>query len=757
MVPPHTNRCPAPPRQPERVELSRRLAEAVLTLEEPYRSAVIWRHLDGLSAKQIGERQGTSPETARQRVSRGLAMLRVQLDSSFGDRATWCAVLALRFDLPSWSIAASGAHLASAGAAAALGIGGLAMTMKGVSVLAAAAALAILSWVGLRAAFERKEIHDITFESSRGVVVAGALSTIADEPPNFEGASGTIPPADDLPERSTVAPAEVIVNGSVRDRNAQPIAGARVRLERAGEVLDTAPVRETDANGHFQWSLAEAMLATAEVTAAAEHRNYFPASALAEAASSCELVLAARPVVEGRLLSPADRSLEGPFEVTLVVTDPRSDRPLAGETECLPDGSFLSRGLEEGRLIGIHGRAKGFALTWLALDEPLVAEGRIEVELVLEKGAVARGLVLDARTRRPIGGASVFAEKFRPEIGSCLPWTTTDSHGRFELIGIHVAEVLRANQTKVGGLSVVPIGAEATGYAPSHEMVVPSQLEQMFEGVELLLEPAGGTVAGRVLSPEHEPAVDMTVYLFDASGNVLTQRSESNGQFHFDALPEGPCTVFVRKEGCLPEARLWARHEAQVFAGAVSELELVLAPAATVMEGRVVDRNEVAVSGAQVEVRWFLDGQSMRLCLATIPGLTDDEGRYRFEHLYPGAYDLFRVVIEGRPDLALESRASGLQLGAGEHLSNADLVVTDPVAVIGRVGGQASDQGWEIQLRRTSDGQSVARTRSLPDGSFRLSGLFPTDFDLFVLDGDRELAHVPVGPEGASDLLVSLP
>ena len=52
----------------ERLQLQRRLADALLALDEPYRSAVIARHLDGLSASEIARRQGCSTSAARHRV-----------------------------------------------------------------------------------------------------------------------------------------------------------------------------------------------------------------------------------------------------------------------------------------------------------------------------------------------------------------------------------------------------------------------------------------------------------------------------------------------------------------------------------------------------------------------------------------------------------------------------------------------------------------------------------------------------------------
>src|SRR5262245_19754703 len=45
-----------------RMELQRVLAEAVLALEEPYRSAVLLRHVENLGAGEIARRQGCTPE-----------------------------------------------------------------------------------------------------------------------------------------------------------------------------------------------------------------------------------------------------------------------------------------------------------------------------------------------------------------------------------------------------------------------------------------------------------------------------------------------------------------------------------------------------------------------------------------------------------------------------------------------------------------------------------------------------------------------
>lgn len=77
-----------------RIDTQRRLASAVLELDEPYRSTVILRFYEGLDATQIANRLGVAPSTARWRIKVGLDTLREQLDRDFdGDRAAWVALV----------------------------------------------------------------------------------------------------------------------------------------------------------------------------------------------------------------------------------------------------------------------------------------------------------------------------------------------------------------------------------------------------------------------------------------------------------------------------------------------------------------------------------------------------------------------------------------------------------------------------------------------------------------------------------------
>lgn len=77
----------------EGVDTQRRIAEAVLDLEEPYRTTLLLRFYEQLSSVDIAKRQGIPSATVRWRLRRGLEQLRERLDSLWSDRRSWCTAL----------------------------------------------------------------------------------------------------------------------------------------------------------------------------------------------------------------------------------------------------------------------------------------------------------------------------------------------------------------------------------------------------------------------------------------------------------------------------------------------------------------------------------------------------------------------------------------------------------------------------------------------------------------------------------------
>jgi RNA polymerase sigma-70 factor (ECF subfamily) len=112
-----------------RGSMHRRLVDAVMALDEPVRSSILYRYLDGMSAPEIAERCGASPAAVRQRLSRGLAELRSRLDREFGgERSAWSALI-----IPTSSVPLAGASLmAKTASASALQILGVLTVCAGV-------------------------------------------------------------------------------------------------------------------------------------------------------------------------------------------------------------------------------------------------------------------------------------------------------------------------------------------------------------------------------------------------------------------------------------------------------------------------------------------------------------------------------------------------------------------------------------------------------------------------------------------------
>jgi RNA polymerase sigma-70 factor (ECF subfamily) len=76
-----------------RVEIQSLLADAVKSLEEPYRTTVVLAFYDGLKPTQIAQQQGIPVDTVRTRIRRALERLRARLDQCPGGRSAWVAAL----------------------------------------------------------------------------------------------------------------------------------------------------------------------------------------------------------------------------------------------------------------------------------------------------------------------------------------------------------------------------------------------------------------------------------------------------------------------------------------------------------------------------------------------------------------------------------------------------------------------------------------------------------------------------------------
>jgi RNA polymerase sigma-70 factor (ECF subfamily) len=214
-------------------ELRQRVVQAVLALDDPYRSVVLMRFYDGLEPGEIARRQGVPAATVRSHLHRAVQQLRGQLDrEQRPDRRPWTAVL-------------------------------LPFAHEMVPVGARSAAHSVFAKVGLAAALVITLSIAYPFVFPGEAVVAAVPSS---QPAANEVAIATL--AQPLPERSQVAevplavPAAVVPSALLRfvEADGHVVVGAELRARFA--AANTAMAVTLLDNRVLEQKGVEGMLAT---------------------------------------------------------------------------------------------------------------------------------------------------------------------------------------------------------------------------------------------------------------------------------------------------------------------------------------------------------------------------------------------------------------------------------------------------------------------------------------------------------------
>jgi len=427
-----------------RIELLRRLLEAVDRLDPPYREAIALRYFDDLPPRVIAQRLGIPVNTARTHVRRGLERLRAELDPGPGrGRETFLAAL----------VPLLGGDLGSLGGVASLPSPGKTVPMHHPIVLAASALLlGTLTWLLVRPG----EPHAVS--GSPSVVLAPKPPEAALAEP--VEARATAPPSERVrasgPAGRTQASAWT-VRGSVRSGGV-PYPSVRLigRVFAGGRPVGTPLFEErfqASAEGDFAWAPATPQgLFNVEVRA--ERPEGFDRSAHA-------WFLAGDPPPEDWVLVvyPSDATIRG------TVRGP-DGAPLAGAWVALSLGDeergMRSAADETFRLGCVSWRAPPVVTAWRAGFAPGLAElvplfpgSERDYEITLEPELRLHGTVRGA-DGAPLAGAEVSVERQQlssasssaPSLVGPWPRTLTDAAGRYEIAGIHpraTSVVLRAS------------------------------------------------------------------------------------------------------------------------------------------------------------------------------------------------------------------------------------------------------------------------------------------------------------------------
>jgi len=143
----HGPRDPAPATAElvAKASMQREVVDAVLRLDEPYRTTVLLRFLEERSYQQIAEATATPIETVRTRIKRGLQQLRHDLDRRHGVARAWAVPILGFAGFQQAAVATAGAVTTAAVGAAGAGVLTMSMQAKivfGVGVLCAG----MLAW-----------------------------------------------------------------------------------------------------------------------------------------------------------------------------------------------------------------------------------------------------------------------------------------------------------------------------------------------------------------------------------------------------------------------------------------------------------------------------------------------------------------------------------------------------------------------------------------------------------------------------------
>jgi len=357
-----------------------------------------------------------------------------------------------------------------------------------------------------------------------------------------------------------------------------------------------------------------------------------------------------------------------------------------------------------------------------------------------------RGVVVDARSGRPLGGIEVIAVKEPPSIAplvarfrglfqqgmfvdtraprSELGRTFSNPDGTFELLGLREGRLFLDGRSDAWYVRTAASTRLATG--------------QITEGVELRASP-GGRIRGVVLGIDGEPVAGANVsvrpglnaflgQITDRQYRWLDEVTDENGLFDIVGVPEGKgYNVSVTA----PTIALEEVHGVAVVPGQVTTLT-VRAHQGALVAGRVLDPAGNPLAGANVAMV-YLDISRVLLSAdgRSEPVVSDGDGYFEMQHVAAG-----RVAFVAAAEDCAPSNIAELAVVDGGVYDDLLLQLGEGTPVRGRVVDDQGNAiaGAAVELRpfeRPNDPQflkmmlKVRRVEAVTDadGRFTAKGL----------------------------------
>jgi uncharacterized GH25 family protein len=439
-----------------------------------------------------------------------------------------------------------------------------------------------------------------------------------------------------------------------------------------------------------------------------------------------EVVLAPGAVIEGRVFSPSGQPLAG---AEVGVADPTIDFFFGtGTTD--GDGRYRLEGIAPGTR-SVQAEHKSYRR---AVKELEVRLGENSVDLRLEGGVEVRGRVVDE------GGIPVASARVALRAGP-RSWNQPDAasgaDGSFVLDG--VAD---------GTYRVV---ADKEGFARSREGGVEVTVAgSSLSGIEVKLT-AGGSIVGQLSGLDFAELATVQISL---GGSRQSGQVAPDGSYRIDHVDPGEHRVTAS----LPGGSRQAEGRVTLEPGAPeARLDLEFTGGLT-LTGRVL-RNGEAAGGLNVRVSGAgLSGRH---------GDTDHQGRFRFEGLDAGTYELQvfgmrsgsrhreSVELSADRDVLIELRTVAV---TGRVVDAADQAPIPNAQVVLMAAQPDETAPWQ-NTETTTDSRGVFRLRDVAEGSWKVQavqgGYAPKEVDVQV-DSGRPVDGLELALEATEGILLEV-
>jgi RNA polymerase sigma-70 factor (ECF subfamily) len=739
----------------ERAQLERRLAELVIALDEPFRTTVLLRYREGLTAEQIAKQQGIPAGTVRGRLKTGLDRLRRGLDD--GERTDLKRVFAPAPTL--WRILMAKVTTKLAVAALVLlllllGGGALLLGHRGADTphidhgpssrtAEAAAKPATLATIFVQPGVGARRIRGRVMSDGapyRGAIVhllhaetdsilgeatssADGTFDLGDRAADVYVVTASAPGRAALPVRVDLrVPAsptiELLlggcshVRGTIVDGSGAPIGHARVAPDGA-----SVPFAEADANGHYD--LCTHFGDRWIRYSAAGYQSVLVAVHIAEAATR-DVVLIPEATVEGTVIDEND----APVADAWVVIDPSNISDVRGAKASAfsaSNGTFRVTGVSPGAsLITAYASGMRASHKQQIVAGPGASTTGIVVRLV--RGAKITGVVVAGGV--PVAGAGVGMRIGNRDQTGVLAVTQAD--GSFMI-----------DRAPRGDIAL---------YVENYTVLAPRSIHVETSATVRIEVAQLGAIGGRVLRGA-TPVADAQV---SCRRNVKVF-TDATGTYRCEGVDDGRHDLYAD----VPTGE-WGSATVTVTRGETANLDIPLTYAAAIC-GRIVDEQGAPLAGIEVRVAEQKTGDFGK-------DVTSTDGNFCARQLSGGTYEV--ALYAGPRGIQPLTPIGAVVLGPKETKTLAVAVTAPRLSIAGTVNDPHGAPVVDAVVRIVADDR--IGTPSLNDGlpssitvtdeagRFSLGKLAPGDYTLVATAPDGSDVIKRGVAAGSRDVAITL-